>query len=334
MPRPSPCSWHEFRSVHDAVRVRPPATSANLGPGFDALGLALTLYDELTVQVTGEGLRVEVTGMGAAHVARDETHLVVRAMLATFDELGGRPPGLALHCVNRIPHGRGLGSSAAAIVGGVLAARALVEGGSGALSDQAALALASRLEGHPDNVAACLLGGVTVAWTEGSAGRAVRLTAVESLVPVLFVAPDEASTAQVRRLLPSVVPHADAAFAAGRSALLVAALTARPDVLLAATEDVLHQRYRVLAMPDTANLVAGLRATGAPAVVSGAGPSVLVLARGAAEVEDVLAHAPADWDVRALGIAVRGAADSVEFGVADVRNTPGPAGVAEGGASV
>ena len=167
----------------DAVRVRPPATCANLGPGFDALGLALTLHDDVTARVTDEALRIEVTGMGAGDVARDETHLVVRAMLATFDELGGRPPGLALHCVNRIPHGRGLGSSAAAIVGGVLAARALVADGTAALPDQDVLALATRLEGHPDNVAACLYGGLTVAWTEAGSGRAVRLDAHPGVVP-------------------------------------------------------------------------------------------------------------------------------------------------------
>src|ERR1700760_4149221 len=139
------------------VHVRTPATSANLGPGFDALGLALDLFDDVVAAVTDDGLSVDVAGEGEA-LARDENHLVVRAMRATFDRLGGQPRGLELSCANRIPHGRGLGSSAAAIVAGVLLARALVLGGAQALSLADVLGLASRLEGHPDNVAACLLG--------------------------------------------------------------------------------------------------------------------------------------------------------------------------------
>src|SRR5881398_120060 len=149
------------------IRVRVPATSANLGPGFDAFGLALSLYDDVVVRVTDEpGLTVDVAGMGAATVARNARNLVVRAMRATFDRLGGRPSGLELVCANRIPHGRGLGSSAAAIVAGIVAARALVAGGAERLDDAAALALAAEIEGHPDNVAACLLGGLTLAWSD------------------------------------------------------------------------------------------------------------------------------------------------------------------------
>src|SRR3954470_13308142 len=159
--------------VTEPVSVRTPATSANLGPGFDAVGLALTRYDDLTARITGDGYVVTVRGEGAGELPTDAGHLVVRAMLATFDELGERPAGVALECLNRIPQARGLGSSSAAIVGGVQLARALVRGAS--LDDEGALRIAAELEGHPDNVAPCLLGGFTIAWTEETGARAVRL---------------------------------------------------------------------------------------------------------------------------------------------------------------
>lgn len=273
MPGPS------FRAA--PVRVRVPATSANLGPGFDALGLALGLHDVVAARVTDAGLSVEVAGEGADAVRRDEGHLVVVAMHAAFDAMGGRPRGLALVCANRIPHGRGLGSSAAAIVAGVVAARALVLGGRERLPDDAALALCSRLEGHPDNVAACLLGGLTLAWNGPVDGpRAVPLEVGPALRTVVYVAEASASTAQARALLPATVPHADAAYNAARAALLVEALRGRLDLLHAATDDRLHQQQRAPAMRGTAALVERLRSAGRAAVVSGAGPSVLVLAAG------------------------------------------------------
>ena len=151
------------------VSVRTPASSANLGPGFDALGLALSLYDEMTAEVLPEGLEIRVTGEGEGDVPLDEEHLVVVAMNAAFDLLGERPPGLRLTCVNAIPHGRGLGSSAAAIVGGIVLARELVDGGDSRLDDRAAYQLAADLEGHPDNVAAAMFGGLTIAWIVGVA---------------------------------------------------------------------------------------------------------------------------------------------------------------------
>jgi homoserine kinase len=311
------------------VRVSVPATSANLGPGFDALGLALELRDEVTASVTTEGLRVDVVGEGADDVPTDESHLVVRAMYAAFDECGARPPGIALHCANVIPHARGLGSSAAAIVAGILTARALVADGADTLPDDAVLRLASRLEGHPDNVAACLLGGFTIAWTEDGAGRAVRVPTVD-IRPLALIAPAQSSTAHVRGLLPPTVRHAEAAFAAGRSALLVAALTGAPDVLLAATEDCLHQHYRAPAMPDTAALVQRLRAAGLAAVVSGAGPAVLVLTRDQVEIEAALALVPPGWRAESLAVAEEGATVSTEVD----GNTPGPPGVAADGPSV
>jgi homoserine kinase len=296
-----------FRS--GPVRVRVPATSANLGPGFDALGLALALHDEVTAEVAADGLDVQVSGEGTDAVARDETHLVVMSMRRTFGELGTEPAGLALRCVNAIPHSRGLGSSAAAIVAGVLLARGLVPDGRQRLTDGAVLALASDIEGHPDNVAACLLGGLTVAWLSGSA-RAVRRDLDPAVVPVVLIPPFTASTEQARGLLPATLPHADAAFAAGRAALLVAALTGTPQALLDATEDRLHQGFRAPAMPQSAALVTQLRAAGLPAVISGAGPTVLVLARGEVEAEQALARTPAGWLGRRLPVDARGAGEA------------------------
>lgn len=254
----------------EPVRVRVPATSANLGPGFDALGLALALFDEIEARVTPSGLSVEVTGEDGD---AGEDNLVVRVMRAAFDSMpgGAQPPGLALRCLNRIPHGRGLGSSAAAIVGGVLAACALA----GADPATDVLSLAARLEGHPDNVAPALLGGLTVAWDAPEGARAVRLEPNDAIHPVAIIAAAPVSTQVARGMLPDMVPHRDAAFNSGRAALLVAALTARPDALLDATADRLHQDYRSKAMPATYELVTRLRAADIPAVVSGAGPSVL-----------------------------------------------------------
>src|SRR3954467_2277690 len=271
------------------VRVRVPATSANLGPGFDALGLALTLHDDVVARVTDSGLSVDVAGMGAATVARNARNLVVRAMRAAFDRLGGRPGGLELVCANRIPHGRGLGSSAAAIVAGIVAARALVAGGAERLDDAAALALAAEIEGHPDNVAACLLGGLTLAWADTAGVQAERLDLHPSVAPVVFIPGSSSSTKAARRLLPDVVPHADATRNAARSALLVEALGRRPDRLLTATEDRLHQPYRAEAMPRSATLLSELRERGIPAVVSGPGPRGLPLT---------------PWDPRSEGPAI------------------------------
>lgn len=288
------------------VQLRAPATSANLGPGFDALGLALDWHDDLVARVGEDGLSVDVSGEGA-DMPRDETHLVLRAMRAAFERLGGQPRGLQLSCENRVPQGRGLGSSAAAIVGGVLLARALAVDGEQAMPQADALALASELEGHPDNVAACLLGGLTIAWTGDGVARAIRLDCDARVCPVVAVPSFQASTVQARGLLPATVSHADAAANAGRAALLVAALSGAPQALLAATEDRLHQDYRRAAMPSSAELVERLRADGLPAVISGAGPTVLVLARDDLEVERVRAVVPDGWRCVPLRVAERGA---------------------------
>jgi homoserine kinase len=265
----------------DQVRVRVPATSANLGPGFDAFGLALSLYDELIVTPGGSGVTVEVTGPGEGEVPLDESHLVVRSIRRGLAELDASVPGFTLRCENRIPHGRGLGSSSAAIVGGLAAAYGLA----GVPVDRERLVvLANEIEGHPDNVAAAALGGFTIAWTEGlgsdgGGGRAVRLDVVEGLAAVAYVPDNRVLTREARGLLPSVVPHSDAAANAGKAALLVAALTGRPELLMTATEDLLHQEYREPAMPESLALVHKLRGSGLPAIVSGAGPTVVVLGR-------------------------------------------------------
>ena len=292
------------------VRIRVPATSANLGPGYDCLGLALALYDEIEASIAPDGLVVEVTGEGAGEVPTDGSHLVVRAMLAAFDHLGGRPPGLKVRCLNRIPHARGLGSSSAAIVGGILAARTLARSeiladlDADALDDAAVLRLAAGIEGHPDNVAPCLLGGFTIAWTEPDGAHAVRLQPAPDLEPVVFVPAERGLTAQARGLLPERIPHADAAANVARAALLVHALTSDPDLLFAATEDRLHQDYRAPVQERSAALLRHLRAAGVPAVVSGAGPSVLALVKRGT---DLTGLATPGFTVRQLPVCVEGA---------------------------
>ncbi|HEY3501453.1 MAG TPA: homoserine kinase [Actinocatenispora sp.] len=265
------------------VRVRVPATSANLGPGFDTLGLALTLYDEVEARVTGAGVRVRATGEGADAVPDDETHLVAATALATLDRLGTRPPGLELRCTNRIPHARGLGSSSAAIVAGILVGAALAGTD---LPTATALRWAAEAEGHPDNVAPCLYGGATIAWTGTEGAAAVRLEPVETLHPVALVPAGRTLTERARGLLPASVPHADAAATVARAALLVHALTADPAYLLVGTEDRLHQEYRRAAMPASLGAVDRLRTAGVPAVLSGAGGTVLCLVSAGQGVEE------------------------------------------------
>jgi homoserine kinase len=285
--------------VAGPVTVRVPASSANLGPGFDALGLALDLYDDVTGEVISGGLEVEVEGEGSETVPTDESNLVVRAMYAAFDLLGERPVGLRLRFVNAIPHGRGLGSSSAAIVGGIALARALVVDGTTRLGDSAAYQLATDLEGHPDNVAAAVFGGLTVAWMDGAAAGVERLDSTERVTA--FIPPDAVSTERARGLLPDQVPHGDAAYNAGRAALLVVALTSAPERLLVATDDRLHQAYRSEAMPESYALMQSLRADGVAAIISGAGPTVLAFGHG------VSGRAPEGWRVLELGVDPEGA---------------------------
>jgi homoserine kinase len=289
-----------------AVRVRVPATSANLGPAFDCAGLALTRHDVLEFAETGSGLVVEVSGVGAGELPTDESHLVIRAFRAACTELGWSPAGLRVVAENTIPQGRGMGSSAAAVVAGVVAAWALcpdVE----AVDPDAVLRLTTELEGHPDNVAACLLGGATLSWMTPEGARAARLDVAPSVLPVVLVPDGTLSTHVARGLLPATVPHADAAHAAGRAALLVHALTRQPELLLDATEDRLHQQQRAAAMPGSLALVDRLRERGLAAVVSGAGPSLLVLTAGTADLGTVRDEAPSGWTVLPLDVDHGGA---------------------------
>jgi homoserine kinase len=332
------------------VTVRVPATSANLGPGFDALGLALTLHDVVTARITEGGLSIEVSGPGEETAAAGEEHLVVRAMRAVFAELDIQPPGIGLRCVNAIPQGFGLGSSAGAIVAGLLAARALAAsaraskgtgqddegqdgpglgevgrdstghgdagqegpGRDGPLTDAGLLRLAARLEGHPDNVAACLAGGLTISWTPADGVRAARLSPVPGLTPVVCVPGSPLATAEARLVLPPAIAHADAAANSARAALLIAALTHDPSLLMAGTEDFLHQRYRAAPMPATADLIGRLRTAGIPAVISGAGPAVLAFTvpgthPGPDAVQQIAGRAQAPWRVHVLDVDRDGA---------------------------
>ncbi|RXZ48190.1 homoserine kinase [Agromyces binzhouensis] len=287
------------------VHVKVPATSANLGPGFDTLGLALAQYDEVEVEVVDSGLEIEVHGVGEGEVPLDASHLVVRAMAHTFARFGRELPPIRLVAHNSIPHGRGLGSSGAAIVAGVMAAKGLlapeVE-----ISPDGLLEVATELEGHPDNVAPALFGGLTIAWVTPEGPRHKKLMVHRGVSPLVLVPEHEMSTALARSLQPQSVPHEDAVFNVSRSALLVAALIQSPELLLAATEDKLHQSYRAEAMPETDRLIRRLREAGHPAVVSGAGPSILVLASDPSERADAtsLVEETADTAWQALPLAV------------------------------
>jgi homoserine kinase len=292
----------------DAVRVVVPGSSANIGPGFDTAGLALTVFDELIAMVTDdEGVLVEVAGQGCDAVPRDDSHLVVRVMRMAFDEMDVHPAGFILRCVNGIPHGRGLGSSAAAIIGGIVLARAMVTDGQDRLSDSDVLQLALRMEGHPDNLSASLHGGFTIAWLEADGfGDLVRMQPHRAVRPVVLVPSNEVPTVTARAMLPDCVPFTDAVCNVSRAALLVHAMTTDPSRLMPATEDRMHQQARSSAYPESVALVERLRAAGVPAVISGAGPSVLAFA--AEELDQVIAACSGpDWAVRRVEVADVGA---------------------------
>lgn len=293
------------------AQVRVPATSANLGPGFDTLGLALSVYDELEVTALAEpGLHIEIEGEGAAEVPRDGTNLVVSSMAFACDRLGVQLPGLRMRARNVIPHGRGMGSSGAAVVSGLRAVQGLLEGVR-EISDEELLAFATEIEGHPDNVAPALFGGLTIAWITPEGPAFKKLLVHRGVAPLVFVPEFTMSTKLARSLQPLQVPREDAVFNVSRSALLVAALMQSPELLVAATEDRLHQDYRADAMPETARIIRALREAGFAAVVSGAGPSVLVLADGpgrrleAAALVDEVADTP--WIALMLAVDARGA---------------------------
>lgn len=268
-----------MRIIADRVRVSVPATAGNLGPGFDSLGMALGVRDEVEVHaVATTGVEIEIAGEGEESLPRDESHLMVRAIRATLEHVGASQTGLKIRCTNRIPHGRGLGSSAAAVVAGIAAARALV-GGPEAFDKSTLLQLATEFEGHPDNAAPAIWGGATVAWLDEAGAHAAPLALDPSLETVVLIPSSTLPTKEARAVLPKLVPHSDAAFNLGRSALLVHALTGHPEHLFAGTDDRLHQHYRATVLGPATALLAHLRGHGLAAVISGAGPSVLVLGR-------------------------------------------------------
>lgn len=294
--------------VRDEVTVSVPASSANLGPGFDALGIALELRDEVRVRATTGATHVTVEGEGAGKVPEDDTNMVVQALRAGLESVGASQIGIEMHCVNRVPHGRGLGSSSAALVSGLAAAGALLE--PGALDTEAIFQLAVQMEGHPDNAAPAVYGGAVVGWMEPSAGQVTprayaQQFEVSPQVRLTVLIPEfELATSQARGLLPESVPHRDAAFNAGRAALLPLALAQHPELLFFATEDRLHQEYRREGMPQSLEMVDRLRAAGTPAAISGAGPTVIVFDHLDPATRKDLEHL--GWKPRELPVAPQG----------------------------
>jgi homoserine kinase len=295
------------------IQVQVPATSANLGPGFDSFGLALAMHDRYVAQILDDaGLDIDVTGEGADEVPRTDKNLLVKAMNKGFDFLGGKPKGIAVRALNVIPHGRGLGSSASAIVGGLCLARALVLTGIDKMSDEKLLQLATEMEGHPDNVAAALYGNAVVAWQEDQHGKeiaqAISLSVDTRIRAIAFIPSTAVATSKARKMLPETIPHRDAARNSANSALLVHALTLRPDLLFRATQDFLHQSYRSEAMPASFALLTKLRAAGVAAFISGAGPTVLALHTGnESDVAELIRAAGTKFEAKSLEIARSGA---------------------------
>ncbi len=299
------------------AQISVPASSANIGPGFDCFGIALELRDRYAAQVLDEPtFDVDVSGEGADEVKKDAKNLVIKAMMHGFEHMGSKPRGIALRALNAIPHGRGLGSSASAIVGGLALARSLVLTGEQYMSDDDLITLATELEGHPDNVASAFYGGATIAWVENSidqsgntksVGRAVSLKVNDRIKALLLVPDNQLSTAKARKLLPETISHQDAVLNSSRTALLVHALAERPDLLFTATQDLLHQSYRASAMPKTISLVEKLRGAGLAAVVSGAGPSVMVLYSNSEDEIDQVASLAPGFTAMKLAVAKTGA---------------------------
>jgi homoserine kinase len=330
-----------------SVRVRVPASSANIGPGFDAIGLALGIWDECDVSVTAEpGLRLDIEGEGADELPRNELNLVHQSMMRAWQELHVQAPaGLHVRCRNAVPHCRGLGSSATSIVAGILAAQGLADiaaardSNRGSQANRGSLAnqgdrttedtadtvdgtfdgafdrvftnnLAAAIEGHPDNSSASVFGGMTLSWTDDIVAGLIHSVPLEvhpDVIPLVFLPAAKLSTASARAVLPAQIPHAVAAMNSARAALLIEAVTRRPEVLLAATREWLHQEQRRPAFPASMAFLDELRAKGHAAVISGAGPSVLVLTTPDHLQEACASGDPAVWRVLQPGIPVTGA---------------------------
>ncbi|MGP5659661.1 homoserine kinase [Corynebacterium falsenii] len=267
--------------------VKVPASSANLGPGFDTLGLALSLYDHVEVEVVESGLEVVVSGEGEGEVPLDERHLVVKALRAALKAADVTAPGLRVVCTNAIPQSRGMGSSASAAAAGVAAANGLADF---ALDNDTMVQLASTFEGHPDNAAASILGAGIVSWTNTPIdGRtapqyfARRIEVHPDIKATAFIPDFHASTEAVRRVLPSDISHLDARFNVSRTAVMTVALRDDPSLLWEGTRDRMHQTYRAEVLPVTAEWVNRLRNLGYPAYLSGAGPTIMVLSTNPVE---------------------------------------------------
>lgn len=289
------------------ARVSVPATSANLGPGFDSFGIALQLYNKFEAELADAWV-VDVEGEGKEYLREDGDNQVARAMKATFQSAGKAELCAHIWCTNRVPTGNGLGSSSTAIVGGILLARVLLEEHfECALSDDEVFQIASRLEGHSDNVAPALFGGFTVCWSEGELARSARFEPQQGLAAVVVPSRGELSTSSSRALLPSDVPHKDAAFNVAHAGLLAAAMVSgRVELLGAALQDRLHQPYRAHAIADLAQITEILQGAGCQGVaLSGAGPTVIGLVAAATDEEAyelaVKAAAHAADEVRLLG---------------------------------
>jgi len=301
-----------------SVRVRVPGSSANIGPGFDSIGLALGIWDEYVATVTADPtLGIDVEGEGAGELPCDERHLVHRSMLRAWEQLQVEAPaGLHLSCRNGVPQGRGLGSSATSIVAGIVAAQGLCdiatgrEGADGSFDHAFTNNLATAIEGHPDNVSASVFGGMTLSWADDlDPGQihSVQLDVTGDVIPLVFLPDTQLATAIARAALPEQIPLCLAALNSARVGLLVEAVTRRPELLLAATREWLHQEQRRTSFPDSMTLLDTLRGKGHAAVISGAGPSVLVLST-AAQLEDARAVADQSvWRVLEPGMPVTGA---------------------------
>lgn len=296
-----------MRLAHESAAVRVPATTANMGPGFDSFGMAFRFYDEVEARPVVGATHVTVEGVGEGIVPTDDDNLVVRALRAGLDAAGAPQAGFEMRCVNRIPHGGGMGSSASAAVAGLMLARGLLSEPA-ALDDDAIFALATGFEGHPDNVAPAVFGGATVAWTQADGSPRAAPMPVDSSLPVTLLVPPPStrlSTEEARKVLPDSVPRADALFNTSRAAVLMLALAGRPDLLMAGTEDRLHQEYRREVLPASMAVMDSLREQGYPAVISGAGPTVLVLALLSQQTRFALERH--NWQAVQPGIDILGA---------------------------
>lgn len=284
----------------EKVTVAIPATTANLGPGFDCMGLALDIHDTVSVEEgAGEADEIVIRGVGADTLPRDRSHMVLGTMRDLFEQQGWQIGPVRLSCTNRIPHGQGLGSSASAIVAGLFAGKAFAERVGYDVSQVDLLQIGSDIDGHPDNVAPCLNGGLNVSWDDNGRWGVAHLDPHPSIQAILAIPSAVLSTSVARGLIPQTVSHQDAVRNSARAALCIPAFTTDPSLLLPATEDFLHQRYRASAYRESYDLVQRLRAAGVAAAISGAGPAVVVFTTS--DVSEPLARA---LDAAAVGFEI------------------------------